>query len=69
MTVLGIKQILYVRQRSKIVTFNISRSGSETDSFNMDDIPAFFLSKNQFKSRHTLHDASHLEATISGAVS
>lgn len=69
MRVLGIKQILYVRQRSKIVIFNTSRSGSETDSFNMDDIPAFFLCKNELKSRHTLHDAGHLVAMISWAVS
>jgi hypothetical protein len=34
----------------------------------MDDIPEGFLCKNQLKSRHTLHNAGHPEATISWAV-
>lgn len=61
-------QILHVNQGSKIVIFNISSAGSFSDSFNMDDIPEGFLCKNQLKSRHTLHNAGHPEATISWAV-
>jgi hypothetical protein len=49
--------------RALNVTFNSSRAAS------VNDIPAFFLCKYKVKSRHTLHDAGHLEAPIPRAVS